>query len=129
MMLYNLKKGWINLFKLYLRKKSAKKVFFVSNYPLPPTPPPPLNRVCPQSNSLWKMTSRSAFRCAGRGPAVTHPSTDQVLTKYWLCIPTFFQNFFFQGFTLDASPLTRDKKDSMYLCYEKYDKQAVEIGL
>ena len=23
-----------------------------------------------------KMTSRSAFRCAGRGPAVTHPSTD-----------------------------------------------------
>ena len=36
----------------------------------------PFNRVCPQSNSLWKMTSRSAFRCAGRGPAVTHPSTD-----------------------------------------------------
>ena len=39
----------------------------------------PFNRVCPQSNSLWKMTSRSAFRCAGRGPAVTDPSTD--LTK------------------------------------------------
>ena len=36
----------------------------------------PFNRVCPQSNSLWKMTSRSAFRCAGRGPVVTHPSTD-----------------------------------------------------
>ena len=36
----------------------------------------PFNRVCPQSNSLWKMTSRSAFRCAGRGPAVTYPSTD-----------------------------------------------------
>ena len=36
----------------------------------------PFNRVCPQSNSLWKMTSCSAFRCAGRGPAVTHPSTD-----------------------------------------------------
>ena len=35
----------------------------------------PFNRVCPQSNSLWKMTSRSAFRCAGRGPAVTHPNT------------------------------------------------------
>ena len=32
--------------------------------------------ICPQSSSLWKMTSRSAFRCAGRGPAVTHPSTD-----------------------------------------------------
>ena len=29
------------MFKLYLRKKSAKKVFFVSNYPFPP--PPPLN--------------------------------------------------------------------------------------
>ena len=38
----------------------------------------PFNRVCPQSNSLWKMTSRLAFRCAGRGPPVTHPSTDQV---------------------------------------------------
>ena len=36
MMLYNLKKVWINLLKLYLRKKSAKKVFFVSNYPLLP---------------------------------------------------------------------------------------------
>ena len=37
----------------------------------------PFNRVCLQSNSLWKMTSRSsAFRCAGRGPTVTHPSTD-----------------------------------------------------
>ena len=36
----------------------------------------PFNRVCPQSNSLWKMTSRSAFRCADRGPAVTYPSTD-----------------------------------------------------
>ena len=36
----------------------------------------PFNRVCPQSNSLWKMTSRSAFRCAGRRPAVTHPSAD-----------------------------------------------------
>ena len=35
-----------------------------------------LNRVCPQSNSLWKMTSRSAYRCAGRGPAVTHLNTD-----------------------------------------------------
>ena len=38
----------------------------------------PFNRVCSQSNSLWKMTSRSAFRCAGRGPAVTHRSTDPV---------------------------------------------------
>ena len=36
----------------------------------------PFNRVCPQSNSLWEMTSRSAFRSAGRGPAVIHPSTD-----------------------------------------------------
>ena len=36
----------------------------------------PFTRVCPQSNSLWKITSRSVFRCAGRGPAVTHPSTD-----------------------------------------------------
>ena len=35
-MFYNLKKVWINLFKLYLHKKSAKKVFFVSNYPPPP---------------------------------------------------------------------------------------------
>ena len=35
-MLYHLKKVWIHLFKLYLRKKSAKKVFFVSNYPLLP---------------------------------------------------------------------------------------------
>ena len=25
---------------------------------------------------LWETTSRSAFRCAGRGPAVTHLSTD-----------------------------------------------------
>ena len=37
-MFYHLKKVWINLFKLYLRKKSAKKVFFVSNYPPPPRP-------------------------------------------------------------------------------------------
>ena len=36
----------------------------------------PFNRVCPQSNSLWKITSRSAFQCAGHGPTVTHPSTD-----------------------------------------------------
>ena len=32
--------------------------------------------VCSQSNTVWKMTSHSAFRCAGRGPAVAHPSTD-----------------------------------------------------
>ena len=32
------------------------------------------NKVCPQYEILWKMTSRSAFRCAGCGPAVTHPS-------------------------------------------------------
>ena len=36
MMLYNLKKIWINLFKLYLRKKSAKKVFQIIPYPPPP---------------------------------------------------------------------------------------------
>ena len=30
------------MFKLYLRKKPAKKVFFISNYPLPPPPSPPL---------------------------------------------------------------------------------------
>ena len=40
----------------------------------------PCNRVCPQSNSLWKMTSRSAFRCAGLGPAVTHSSTDSAIS-------------------------------------------------
>ena len=36
----------------------------------------PFNRVCPQSISLWKRTSRSVFRCAGRGSG-GHPS------KYW----------------------------------------------
>ena len=36
----------------------------------------PFNGVC----SLWKMTSRSVFRCAGRGPAVTHPSTDPAIS-------------------------------------------------
>ena len=34
------------------------------------------NRVCPQSIVSEKMISYSAFRCTGRGPAVTHPSTD-----------------------------------------------------
>ena len=42
---------------------------------------------------------------------------------------TFFQNFFFFGFSSQYLPVYRDKADSMYLCYEKYDKQAVEIGL
>ena len=49
----------------------------------------PFNRVCPQSNSLWKMTSRSAFRCAGRGPAVTHPSTNPAKSFFF-----FFLNMF-----------------------------------
>ena len=40
----------------------------------------PFNRVGPQSNSLWKINSRSAFWCAGRGMAVTHPSTDPANT-------------------------------------------------
>ena len=44
-------------------------------------------------------------------------------------LPTFFQNLFFEGFTLGVLPVYRDKTDSMYLCYEKYDKQNVEIGL
>ena len=43
----------------------------------------PFNRVCPQSNSLWKMTSRSAFRCEDRGPAVTHPSIDPAKRLGW----------------------------------------------
>ena len=34
------------------------------------------NRVCPQCTVPEKTSSRSAFRCAGRGPAVTHSSTD-----------------------------------------------------
>ena len=36
----------------------------------------PFHRVCPESTVSEKMTSRSAFIYAGRGPAVTHPSTD-----------------------------------------------------
>ena len=36
------------------------------------------HRVCPRSTVFEKMTFRSAFRYAGRGLAVTHPSTDQV---------------------------------------------------
>ena len=34
------------------------------------------HKVCPQSTVSEKMTSRSAFRHAGRGSAVIHPSTD-----------------------------------------------------
>ena len=40
----------------------------------------------------------------------------------------FFQHFFFDGLTLDATPFTETKR-TMYLWYEKYDKQPVEIGL
>ena len=44
-------------------------------------------------------------------------------------ISNLFLKFIFEGFTLDT-PVYRDKTDSMYLCYEKYDiQQAVEIGL
>ena len=45
-------------------------------------------------------------------------------------IQLFFSKFFFfEGFTRWL-PVYRDKTDSMYLCYEKYDiQQAVEIGL
>ena len=35
----------------------------------------PFHRVCPQSAVSEKMTYPSAFRYAGRGPTVTHPST------------------------------------------------------
>ena len=42
----------------------------------------PFNRVCHhQSTVSEKITSRSAFRYAGRGPTVTHPSTNQGLTS------------------------------------------------
>ena len=36
----------------------------------------PFNRVCPESTVSEKITFRSVFRCAGRGLAVNHPSTD-----------------------------------------------------
>ena len=36
----------------------------------------PFNRVCSKSTVSEKMTPRSAFRCIGRGPAVTHLSTE-----------------------------------------------------
>ena len=44
----------------------------------------------------------------------------------------FFQlffNIFFWALHSRFLPVYRGKTDSMYLCYEKYDKQAVEIGL
>ena len=41
----------------------------------------------------------------------------------------FFSKIFFWGLCSRCLPVYRDKTDSMYLCYEKYDKQAVEIGL
>ena len=41
----------------------------------------------------------------------------------------FFQIFFFCGLYSRCLPVYREKTDSTYLCYEKYDKQAVEIGL
>ena len=44
--------------------------------------------------------------------------------------PTFCQNFFFSGFYSRPLPVYREKTNSMYLCYEKYDiQQAVEFGL
>ena len=36
----------------------------------------------------------------------------------------FFPKFVFWGFYSRCSPVYRDKTDSMYLCYEKYDIQA-----
>ena len=54
----------------------------------------PFNRVCSQSNSLWKMTSRSAFRCAGRRPAVTHSRTDPA-KSFFLFLFFYFILFFF----------------------------------
>ena len=41
----------------------------------------------------------------------------------------FFLKFFFCGLYSRCLPVYRDKTDSMYLCDEKYDRQAVEIEL
>ena len=44
-------------------------------------------------------------------------------------ISNFKSNFFLTAL-LSMPPRLRDKTDSMYLCYDKYDlQQAVEIGL
>ena len=51
----------------------------------------PFHRVCPQSTVSEKMTSCSTFQYAGRGPAVTHPSTDPApscLTRVTTCCQT-----------------------------------------